>query len=179
MKTGRAAVFDTYDNPSSEAAPASLASLLSIMLDEGTNRRMSLAKRAHDVWFSVNGDTERRHTTGVYLDTSPSRRGAGPVLWVYVDSHILLCDFAARKDTYFARLVNGGLEVSDIRFELSNDKHGHRAVRENEPAEALPPHSREDEEEIARQVQMLPESLRDPAKRAMKLSLQREMKDTT
>lgn len=166
-----------------------LKGLLESVVGQDMRAHMSEAQRARAAWFSANGDVERRHTCGVYLDKAPTRRELDPVLCVYVDSHVRLADFGANREVYLARLAGAGLRVSGIRFRLSDARHARRGqdhpgrdtsgVSAAPPEEALPELADEQRRRIDTMTQDLPDDLRPKVKRAMELSFRREMLDNS
>lgn len=159
-----------------------LARLLGRVVDADISGHLSKGQLAARSWLAANGDTERRHTCGVYLRDA-RMRGADPVLCVYVDSSARLTDFRANKDVYLARLANAGLSVSDVEFRLSRKRgplyaasHGEgsgEGRRESAPP-ALPPLTHEDRERVGELVADLPDGLKESVSRAISLSMRRE-----
>lgn len=159
--------------------PESLGSFLGSFLSGGFGGRLSANQRAAAIWYRANGDTERRHTTGVFLRRARSA-ALPPVLGVYVDSSTRLTDFSASRDVYLARLANAGLELSGIEFRLTRSPRpvcGQVGAGREEPSAApeLPPLSAADMARIDELASGLPDGLRQDASRAMELSLRREV----
>lgn len=126
-------------------------------------------------WFSVNGDYERAHTVGTFVDDR--RPGADPVLVVYVDSKAVEVDLMARREIYPARLANCGLRVSEVRFRLSKQRYLDRRDRTSTrppapktPAAALPALSAQEEAQVDALCSKLPPALRESVSRAMRVS---------
>lgn len=165
-----------------EAEP--LSRLLDQVVGPGISGRLSRGQRAARAWLAANGDTERRHTCGVYLRATRAA-GADPVLFVYVDSSARLTDFRANKDVYLARLANAGLAVSDVEFRLSRkrgtlyaaaqgDSQPRGGVRGDGQGEPLPALTPQEEARVSELVADLPEGLKESASRAISNSLRRE-----
>jgi hypothetical protein len=161
---------------------SSLSSLLDGVVRTDMRAHMSDAQRARAAWYGANGDVERKHTAGVFLDTSPVKKGRDPVLCVYVDSHARLSDFSANKEIYLARLHGYGLQVSGIRFRLSDSRHMRKAesgtyqtLGHREEKVELPELSAEQRRRVEDMTHDLPDGLREKARRAMELSLRREL----
>ncbi len=163
--------------PSGErGAPVAVSALMGSLITDELAGRMGANQRAALLWAQANGDRERHHTTGVFL-----KRGAcevlPPVLGVYVDSHPMLSDFSANKELYLARLNEAGLELSGIEFLLSKTgKRASRQVEQRAPQSLERPLGELTESELRRVEELcqdLPDRLRGPASRAMRLSLMR------
>ncbi len=161
-----------------EGGPESLGSFLGSFLSGGFGGRLSANQRAAAIWYRANGDTERRHTTGVFL-----RKGRTPalppVLGVYVDSSSRLTDFSSSRDVYLARLANAGLELSGIEFRLTRRPRIEAAPHEARPSGKrrpmdLPPLGEAERDRVERLTSDLPDGLRQNASRAMELSLRRD-----
>jgi hypothetical protein len=73
----------------------------------------------------VCGESERRHTCGIYLDHKPKQKL--PTLVVYVDSNSLMVEYGTDKVLYLARLEAAGAQVGDVVFKLSRHAVEHRA----------------------------------------------------
>lgn len=142
---------------------------------------LSAAARAARVWYAANGDRERTHTTGVWIQ-KPGRPCTDPVLVVALDSNLLAQELGTNKDLYLARLALHGLAVSDIRFVPGRRTGGpeHRATSMRggarqrgaspSPAPELTPAERQ---RVERACEGLPDGLRQSASRAMCASLRR------
>lgn len=159
-----------------------LSSVLQGVVKSDMRAHMSDAQRARAAWYGANGDVERKHTTGVFLDTSPVKKGRDPVLCVYVDSHARLSDFNANREIYLARLHGYGLQVSGIRFRLSdarhmraNDSADYQSLGRPEQKVELPELSAGQRQRVEDMTRDLPDGLREKAQRAMELSLRRQM----
>lgn len=171
----------TFDEQHYLRNDSELSDVLKGLLGSDVSERMSDNQRARAAWYGANGDIERKHTTGVYLDKSPCRKGLDPVLCVYVDSHVRLTDFSANRETYLSRMYGAGLRVSGIRFRLSDREHIERKRADeaernasSSVPEPLPPLTQEEGERIARMTSDLPDGLRQKVSRAMELSFRRE-----
>lgn len=125
-------------------------------------------------WFSVNGDYERAHTVGTFVDKR--RPGVDPVLVVYVDSKAAEVDLMARREIYPARLASRGLHFSEVRFKLSKQRYlDRRAAVANQgaaaaPAAPLPELTPAEAAQVDELCAGLPEHLRDSVSRAMRAS---------
>ena len=87
-------------------------------MSEMARAGMSDAARAARAWNVANGDRERTHTCGVYLQKA-RRPGMAPRLVVYVDTSAWVTEMSVNKDLYLARLANVGFAVSAVDFRLS------------------------------------------------------------
>lgn len=126
-------------------------------------------------WFSVNGDYERAHTVGTFVDDR--RPGADPVLVVYVDSKAAEVDLMARRELYPARLASRGLRFSEVRFKLSKQRYldrraaaGGRGAAAEAPRAPLPELTPAQAAEVDDLCAGLPEPLRGSVSRAMRVS---------
>lgn len=164
---------------------APLSELVSLVVGKDLRGRLSGSQAAAHAWFEVNGDSERRHTCGVYLRASRIA-GEDPVLGVYVDTNARLTDFRTNKDLYLSRLANSGFRVSDVEFRLSRTRapmlraaevHAGRAhdgaASYKEAEEPLPPLTRKEEAHVHDLTRDLPDGLRQSASRAISLSMRR------
>lgn len=134
-------------------------------------------------WMRVNGDVERRHTSGIFI--VPPRRGEEePSLTVYVDSNVYLTDFSARCEIYLARLASAGLRFSRIEFRRS--KWPAPAKNQAEPArprprtaaqQSPPPLDAGEHREIDELCSKLPEGLHESVSRAMRASYQAQKRE--
>ena len=160
-------------------AEFSLSELMDVIVTDQMSREVSAGRRATAVWLAANGDVERQHTTGVYLRDSRVK-GQAPVLGVYLDSRMRVVDFSANKDLYVARVINQGLEISDIEFKLDRQgrapigRDANTAVSERQADAELPELSQEELEEVYRLTRDIPESFREVAQKAMIFSIRRE-----
>lgn len=165
------------DDP--RTAESTIAELIDAIVSEHASREMSLGRRARNVWLASNGDVERDHTTGVYLRDAKVR-GQAPVLGVYLDSRMRVVDFSANKELYIARVINQGLEISDIEFKLDRrgraplGRAGKDVASRQQTDENLPELSQEELAHVTELTQTLPESFREVAQKAVILSLRRE-----
>lgn len=133
-------------------------------------------------WMRVNGDVERRHTSGIFI--VPPRRGEDESsLTVYVDSNVYLTDFSARREIYLARLASAGLRFSRIEFRRSKRpapaKHHAEPVRPRTAAAppSLPPLDAGERREIDELCSKLPEGLHESVSRAMRASYQAQKRE--
>lgn len=133
-------------------------------------------------WMRVNGDVERRHTSGIFI--VPPRRGEDESsLTVYVDSNVYLTDFSARREIYLARLASAGLRFSRIEFRRSKrpapTKHHAEPVppRTAAAAPSLPPLDAGERREIDELCSKLPEGLHESVSRAMRASYQAQKRE--
>lgn len=179
---GRGYVFDEErfrnDTP--------LSSILSGTVSTDMRAHMTENQRARAAWYGANGDIERKHTTGVFLDKTPTKKGRDPVLCVYVDSHVRMSDFNANKEIYLARLHGVGLQVSGVKFRLSDARHMRKATGEKyegigkkHDSVALPGLSQEERGRIEDMTRDLPDGIRAKAERAIELSFRRELLENT
>ena len=74
------------------------------------------------LWYKVNGNFERKHTTGLYLK-DPIGKEQYPTLIVYIDKNVVLQDFRTNKNIYLIRLKSQNLVLRDIEFKLSKSKN--------------------------------------------------------
>lgn len=176
------------------AGPERLGELIGEKVLGERSADVSSAWGAMRAWLSVNGRTERAHTTGVFVEP-PRREGALPALVVYVDTKACEVDFRANAEVYLARLDAAGLRFSRVTFR--QDRRGRasaaavprepgstgaapRRVSQVQPAhEALPELTVEEESEVAALVADLPEGLRASVSQAMRMSLRREKRSTS
>lgn len=161
-----------------EQAPTSIAELCGSCLEridhDGATGSTWSAGRA---WYTVNGDIERTHTTGVYV-REPRGHESLPTLLVYVDSRARATDFSANREVYLARLASVGLRFLDVSFRVSRSPAPARADRGEKrsalAAAPLPELTDEERARVARMTESLPEGLRASARRAMSASLRAE-----
>lgn len=148
----------------------------------GSRRSRDDASAVWLAWMRVNGDVERRHTSGIFI--VPPRRGQEePSLTVYVDSNVYLTDFSARREIYLARLASAGLRFSRIEFRRS--KRPVPAKNQAEPArprpaaaqQSLPPLDAGERREIDELCSDLPEGLHESVSRAMRASYQAQKRE--
>ena len=163
-----------------------LSSILSGTVSTDMRAHMTENQRARAAWYGANGDIERKHTTGVFLDKTPTKKGRDPVLCVYVDSHVRMSDFNANKEIYLARLHGVGLQVSGVKFRLSDARHMRKATGEKyegigkkRASVALPGLSQEERGRIEDITRDLPDGIRAKAERAIELSFRRELLENT
>ena len=138
--------------------------------------RASENRRAGVAWYRANGDTERRHTTGVFVRDDTR---LGRVLCVYVDSNAVMVEFNAMRQMYLVRLHAQGLEVDAVQFLLSREGYstwmGREEQGDEKPRGELPLLSEAEERDVARLLDTdLPEGLRGSVERAVRLSYRRE-----
>lgn len=179
---GRGYVFDEErfrnDTP--------LSSILSGAVSTDMRSHMTENQRARAAWYGANGDIERKHTTGVFLDKTPTKKGRDPILCVYVDSHVRMSDFNANKEIYLARLHGVGLQVSGVKFRLSDARHmrkdageKYEGIGKKRASVALPGLSEEERARIEDMTRSLPDGIRAKAERAIELSFRRELLENT
>ncbi|MDD5799986.1 MAG: hypothetical protein PUD09_05025 [Coriobacteriales bacterium] len=183
QRTGRPQLDQEFERAraasNSMRSASSAGDLVRSVVGQRDGAKLSLNQQAARAWYSCNGDTERRHTTGVYL-----RRGRGansaPVLGVYVDSHAYLNDFSAQKDLYLSRLAYFGFQVSGIEFRLSKASYVARRVERTQKPQPKPwPQLDQQEEERVRQLcsmlsPSVPDSLKAAISRAVRMSFRRQ-----
>lgn len=175
--------METSDRGGAASAADALERLFAGPLGSG----LAPAARAARAWYAANGDRERRHTTGVWLNKS-GRTGVDPVLVVALDSNLMASELGTNKDLYLTRLSFHGVAVSDIRFTVGKrDTKGgapnvSRVIRKGVPPtyhSELPKLSEEEQSRVARATKDLPDGLRQSASRAMCASLQRTKAKST
>ena len=145
------------------------------LFDSKTARGLSVTQNAAKVWFVVNGDRERAHTTGVWLNKA-RRPNLAPVLVVGLDSSLLALELGTNKDLYLARLDWAGVEVSDIRFTVTGraeDRGSARRVRKKKDAPVLPDLTEAERRRVDEATKDFPDGLRQSLSRAMSASLRR------
>ncbi len=140
--------------------------------------KLSLTKKIYMLWFSVNGDIEAKHTTGLYL-AEPTGYDKYPTLVVYVDKPTFVQEFRTMKHIYLTRLEVKGLILKDIQFVLSKDEYTPRSrIRNNKEEKKeikpLPELSDEEKELIEWQTKDMPESIRETVSKAMSLLMRRQ-----
>ncbi len=140
--------------------------------------RMGGGRSAGMAWHSVNGDIERKHTTGVFVG-KPRRPGEKPVLCVYVDTRMRSVDFRANREIYLARLAAAGYEYSDVRFLVNKRPVAKRVDKGTVPLSTRQVAELTDEERraIERETAALPEKLRQSVSKAMSASMRRQKTD--
>lgn len=145
--------------------------------------KMGRGHSAGMAWHSVNGDIERKHTTGVFVD-KPRHPGERPVLCVYVDTRMRSVDFRANREIYLARLAAAGYEYSDVRFLVNKRPRPKReddlAAKEaptGRPSRLMAELTAEERRSIERETAHLPEGLRQSVSKAMSASIRREKSD--
>lgn len=156
----------------------SVGELLSqIMGADGLQRTMNENQRARLAWYSVNGDIEHEHTTGVFVKKGKTA-GAAPILGVYVDSRTRAVDFRANREIYLARLSMSGYSFSDVEFLVTKypKKAAARRIEEKEEASAdeLPELSPEETARVEDLVKDVPDAIRETVFKAVSLSMRRE-----
>lgn len=141
--------------------------------------KMGEGRSAGMAWHSVNGDIERKHTTGVFVG-KPRRPGEAPVLCVYVDSRMRAVDFRANREVYLARLWAAGYSFSDVRF-LENRRPVAKKAAEKGAAPAtarasrqMEPLSAEEQSQVDSACAGLPPKLRERLSKAMSASMRRQ-----
>ena len=156
-----------------EAAPTPVADAFDALLSSADAQgRVRSTWNVTRAWYSVNGDHERAHTVGTFVE-QPRRAGALPVLVVYVDTKSCEVDFMANREIYLARLEQAGL-----RFRQSKRP---RAERDGEPRRKapaaeppLPELSAEEEHRAEELLAGVPEALRQSVSRAVRVSMRAE-----
>lgn len=157
-----------------ELAPRPVASALDQAVSGlgGARERQGTASAWVD-WMRVNGDVERRHTTGVFV-AAPRRGETDPSLTVYVDSNAYLTDFSANRDIYLARLASAGLRFSRVEFRRSKRPRAEAAPvaarTRPAPPRQLPELDAEEAREVDELCSALPTELRESVSRAMRAS---------
>jgi len=138
-------------------------------------------QRAMRAWHDANGDIEHRHTVGVYLKEDV-RQGLDPVLYVYVDSNVIMQEFNTKRPIYLARLASAGLAVSGLEFRLSRTRRDVRTASGTKaecPSRQLPKLSAEETAQIEEMAQAVPEQLRQSVLEAMILSHRKQQSNRT
>lgn len=162
-----------------ESGGQSLSSVLdSVSSSEGMSDALRATWNISRAWFSVNGDYERTHTVGTFVDDR--RAGTDPVLVVYVDSKAAEVDLMARREIYPARLASCGMRFSEVRFRLSKQRYldrraqvpSHRATPADVTPAPLPALTEEEDARVDEFCSKLPASLRESVSRAMRVSYQ-------
>ena len=146
-----------------EVAPAAVSEVLGGLFParpaEGGNTRD--ANAFQDValaWHAVNGDHERTHTVGTFVQV----------------------DFMANREVYLARLAQVGLNFAEVRFRQSKRPRGSepRKVvptrRDERPARELPELTPEEEYDAQALLAHVPETLKDSVSRALRVSMRAE-----
>lgn len=154
---------------------ASLASALDQLMEGPLGAGLSRTGKVARAWYASNGDRERLHTTGVWLQKG-RRDGVDPVLVVAVDSPLFATELGTNKDLYLARLSYAGVAVSDIRFTVrppsdATDRKRGDATRHT--VKELPELSSSELERVRQATEALPDGLRQSVSRAMRASLKR------
>ena len=178
------------DRGGTASAASALGQLLSGPLGKGLSRASAAAK----AWYAANGDRERAHTTGVWLQKS-GREGIDPVLVVSLDSNLLAMELGTNKDLYLSRLAFHGVVVSDIRFtvrkrqgpprgggsSLSRAKRasGGLSAQDGTDSPVLPELSEKEKIDVAKATEDLPDGLKQSVSRAMCASLRRHKANHT
>ena len=161
------------------ASMTPLADALGALVEEGgASDALRSTWTVTRAWMSVNGDYERRHTVGTFVDAG--RAGAAPTLVVYVDSKSCEVDLMANREVYLARMASCGLRFSKVVFRRSKDEYirrrDDRLARGDAPEEAPRPEppalDAAEERHIEELCAALPEGLRDSVSRAMRVSYQ-------
>lgn len=160
-------------------APARAGDAVAMLLGGPLGKGLSAASRAARAWYAANGDRERAHTTGVWLQKS-GRTGIDPVLVVALDSHLLASELGTNKELYLSRLAFRGIAISDIRFTVrpAAGQKGPGALRQASARGAasgrpLPELTPAELERVERATAGLPQGLKQSASRAMCASLRR------
>ncbi len=161
-----------------EAAPTPVADAFDALLSSADAQgRVRSTWNVTRAWYSVNGDYERAHTVGTFVE-QPRRAGALPVLVVYVDTKSCEVDFMANREIYLARLEQAGLRFREVRFRQSKRP---RAERDGEPRRKapaaeppLPELSAEEERRAEELLASVPETLRQSVSRAVRVSMRAE-----
>ena len=125
--------------------------------------QMNSAKRVYMLWYKVNGNFERKHTTGLYLK-EPVGKEQYPTLIVYIDKNIVMQDFRTNKQIYLIRLKAEGLILRDIEFLLSKPGHKSRKPVEIEPMKKKKKKLPELTEEEMAQIESLTADLSEETK---------------
>lgn len=139
----------------------------------GASPKLARTMGTMRAWLSVNGDLERAHTTGIYVE-NPRSAGEDPALVVYVDTKACEVDFRANAEVYLARLAAAGMSFSRVTFRQDRRRRPKSAplpAKRRAAAPELPALSPEEEAEVAALVADLPEPLRKSASQAMRMSL--------
>lgn len=139
------------------------------------------SQRLLALWLMANGERERAHTVGVYLNEAKGKQKL-PRLIVYVDSNICVVDFNASRELYLARLEGVGLKLAGVDFKLSRYAAQHRERQqrtENSKSDPLPELTEEERAYIDELVQGVPESLRVSVSKAISSSMRREKAEAT
>ena len=97
-----------------------------------------------------------------------------------------MSDFNANKEIYLARLHGVGLQVSGVKFRLSDARHmrkatgeKHEGIGKKRASVALPGLSQEECGRIEDMTRDLPDGIRAKAERAIELSFRRELLENT
>jgi len=160
--------------------PARAGDAVSMLLGGPLGKGLTAASRAARAWYAANGDRERAHTTGVWLQKS-GRAGIDPVLVVALDSHLLASELGTNKELYLSRLAFRGIAISDIRFTVrpaTGDKkgagtYGAGGKKGTNADLQLPELTPAELERVERATAGLPQGLKQSASRAMCASLRR------
>lgn len=155
--------------------PSRAGDAVSMLLGGPLGNGLSAASRAARAWYAANGDRERAHTTGVWLQKS-GRKGIDPVLVVALDSHLLAGELGTNKELYLSRLAFRGVAISDIRFTVrqrSDDARSAQGPLRSRTPQPLPELTPADKERVERATANLPDGLKQSASRAMCASLRR------
>ena len=158
-----------------ERGPSRAGDLVATLFDGALAGKLNEASRFAKAWYSVNGDRERAHTVGVWMNKG-KRPGEDPILVVGLDSSLFALELGTNKDLYLARLAWAGFHVSDIRFTVTARKETRptlRRGRDKAPAKELPALTETEAEAVRRATKDLPEGLRQSVSRAMSASLRR------
>lgn len=137
---------------------------------------ISESQRLLALWLMVNGERERTHTVGVYLNEAKGWQTPARLI-VYVDSNACVVDFNASRELYLARLEGVGLKLAGVDFKLSRyaAEHKERQRQESDPKrEELPELTEEDRQFVEELVRDVPEKLRASVSKAVSSSLRRE-----
>lgn len=164
-----------------EVAPVTVSEVLGGLFparsaEGGAARDANAPQDVALAWHAVNGDHERAHTVGTFVEP-PRRAGALPVLVVYVDTKACQVDFMANREVYLARLAQAGLNFAEVRFRQSKRPRGSEprkvasARRGEQPARELPELTSEEERDAQALLAKVPETLKDSVSRALRVSM--------
>ena len=157
--------------------PETMRSMFDDLLSHELSAGASCAMSAGRAWHQANGDFEHRHTCGVFLKDM-SEQGLEPILFVYIDSNVIMQDFTTNREVYLLRLRNIGFAVSDVQFRLSKYKRPRAAEKgAASPAATKPALPEATAAEIAwaqGATAKLPDGLREKVCKAMISSARRQ-----
>lgn len=164
---------------------ASASDVLSTLFEGPLGRGLAPAARAAKAWYAANGDRERRHTVGVWLQKS-GREGVDPTMVVALDSNLLAGELGTNKDLYLQRLALHGVAVGNIRFTVgraptkggaSRGRSAKGGVSGARPE--LPELTESERARVERACADLPDGLKQSVSRAMCASLRRSKSSGT